>query len=364
VSELGVDGFRFDLASVLGRAGDGFSREHALFREIRAAPALKDVKLIAEPWDLGPGGYQLGGFPADWAEWNDQYRDTVRRFWRQDPGVAPDLARRVHGSSDIFEAGGRGPWASINFVASHDGFTTADVVSFAERHNEANGEGNRDGHVQNYSQNFGVEGGTENPEIIALRRRERLNMLMTLLLSHGTPMLLAGDEFGNSQQGNNNAYAQDNETGWLDWSGLAADPDFHRTATEIIHLRRNTALLREDRYRHGSSANRFGWRDIEWLRPDGDSIGHGEWPDTASMSILLASTLAAPPDGVHAVALALNRELRELEFMLPHPGDLGHWQTVAATGEATTIAPSRWRLAPLSALCCRLRLGAADGSTN
>jgi glycogen operon protein len=221
---MGIDGFRFDLATILGRRSHEFSKGHPLLLDISNDARLADAKLIAEPWDPGPGGYQLGNFPPRWAEWNDNYRDGVRQFWRGDHGKSGVLARRLHGSSDIFEASGRGPTTSINFVTAHDGFTLLDSVSYVNRHNEANGEGNRDGHAHNYSCNYGIEGESSDPDVLMLRRRHRLNLLATLLMSQGTPMLLAGDEFGNSQKGNNNAYAQDNETGWIDWSGLDDDP--------------------------------------------------------------------------------------------------------------------------------------------
>ncbi|MEO0998233.1 MAG: glycogen debranching protein GlgX, partial [Pseudomonadota bacterium] len=249
--DMGVDGFRFDLATVLGRGTDGFRRDHTLFAAIDAEPALAGVKLIAEPWDVGPGGYQLGNFPERWGEWNDNYRDTVRRYWRGDPGLAAPLAQRLHGSADLFADAGKPPQASVNFVTSHDGFTLNDLVSYRERHNQANGEDNRDGHAENYSDNHGVEGPSDDPNVTAIRRRQRLNMLATLLLSHGTPMLLAGDEFGNTQHGNNNAYAQDNETGWVDWHGAADDPAFVDAVAALIRLRRDSGLFRSKRFADG-----------------------------------------------------------------------------------------------------------------
>jgi len=216
--DMGVDGFRFDLCSILGRTTNGFDPQHAFFERIGNEPMLRDVKLIAEPWDLGPGGYQLGNFPSRWSEWNDQYRDAVRRFWRGDDSQTSEFARRLHGSADIFEQRGRSPRASVNYITSHDGLTLLDLVCYEQRHNENNGEDNRDGHHHNFGCNYGVEGVTSDEKINQLRRRQRLNMLASLLLSQGTPMLLGGDEFGNSQHGNNNAYAQDNEIGWIDWT--------------------------------------------------------------------------------------------------------------------------------------------------
>jgi isoamylase len=327
VTEFGIDGFRFDLATVLGRTAAGFSREHPLFEQIRQAQALRDIKLIAEPWDLGPGGYRIGNFPADWAEWNDQYRDTVRRFWGREPWQAPALARRVHGSSDIFEAGGRGPWASINFVASHDGFTTADLVSYAERHNDANGEGNRDGHAHNFSENHGVEGETTDSAILAVRRRHCLNLLATLLLSQGTPMLLAGDEFGNSQSGNNNAYAQDNAIGWVDWSGLERDREFFAEVCRIARIRRELPLLRQAVYRHSEPSKATGCANVEWFNVDGGTIDEAHWPSIQALGLLLSrpDDAVVTQDRSLAVCLLFNAGDDDLEFALPVIAARGEW---------------------------------------
>ena len=217
--EMQVDGFRFDLATILGREPYGFDEGGGFLDTCRQDPVLNNVKLIAEPWDCGPGGYQVGGFPPGWAEWNDRFRDDVRAYWKGDGGLLPDLAARVSGSADKFNKRGRKPWASVNFLTAHDGFTLHDTVSYNDKHNEANGEGNRDGHSHNLSYNYGVEGPTDDPEIRAVRLRQMRNMLATLFLSRGTPMLLAGDEFARTQKGNNNAYCQDNEVSWLDWGG-------------------------------------------------------------------------------------------------------------------------------------------------
>ena len=246
--EMRVDGFRFDLAPVLGRHNHGYSREHPLIELITEDEVLYDALLIAEPWDPGPGGYQLGNFPMRWSEWNDRFRDDVRRFWRGDADIETSLVQRLQGSPDIFAANDRPPISSVNFVASHDGFTLADVVSYEHRRNEANGEDNRDGHAHNYSSNHGTEGPTDNAEISATRRRQRLNMLATLLMSRGMPMLLAGDEFGQTQLGNNNAYAQDNETAWLDWSLLDDDPGFVEAVRDLVRLRSELPGLRQPAY--------------------------------------------------------------------------------------------------------------------
>jgi glycogen operon protein len=329
VCEFGIDGFRFDLATILGRKPHGFSDQHPLFADIAADAVLKDVKLIAEPWDVGPGGYQLGAFPKPWAEWNDRYRDALRQFWRRDPGVAPEFARRVHGSADVFEPSQRGPAASVNFVASHDGFTVADVVSYVERHNEANGEHNRDGHAHNFSSNHGVEGPTANPAIKDARRRHRLNLLATLLFSQGTPMLLGGDEFGNSQSGNNNAYAQDNDIGWLDWRGLQDDPAFFDEVCMLARVRRELPLLRQLSYRHGDFCTSTGRADIEWFGVLGLPIAEHEWSEVSALGVLLSrpDQSVAADDSVLAVSLLYNASDAVCEFRLPQIQAAGHWRS-------------------------------------
>src|SRR5579862_4028388 len=231
VTVMHIDGFRFDLATTLGRGPNGFDPNGSFLATLMQDPVLSTVKLIAEPWDLGLGGYQLGHFPPGWSEWNDRYRDTIRRFWRGDGGVIGDVAARLAGSADIFGHDGRHASASTNFVTAHDGFVLQDLVSYNTKHNEANGEENHDGADENLSSNCGVEGPSDDPAIIECRNRQRRNFLATLLLSQGVPMLLAGDEVGNSQQGNNNAYCQDNEIGWVDWSGLGVED---RDLTEFI----------------------------------------------------------------------------------------------------------------------------------
>ena len=285
---MGIDGFRFDLATILGRRNHGFSKGHPLLLDISNDIRLADAKLIAEPWDPGPGGYQLGNFPPRWAEWNDNYRDGVRQFWRGDHGKSGVLARRLHGSSDIFEASGRGPTTSVNFVTAHDGFTLLDSVSYVNRHNEANGDDNRDGHAHNYSCNYGIEGESSDSDVNMLRRRHRLNLLATLLMSQGTPMLLAGDEFGNSQQGNNNAYAQDNETGWIDWSGLDDDPQFTEQVRELVLLRRETPLLRLPEYVHGSLSLTEGSIRIDWINQDGHKKQEPEWAHSRAFTKVIS----------------------------------------------------------------------------
>ncbi len=334
-TEMGVDGFRFDLATVLGRGAEGFDRQHPFFLELQQDPVLSGVKLIAEPWDVGPGGYQLGGFPPGWAEWNDRYRDAVRRAWRGDKGGLEGFAGGLLGSAEIFEAEGRKPWASVNYVASHDGFTVQDLVSYEVRSNEANGEDNRDGHEHNCSCNYGVEGPTDDAGIRAVRRRQRLNLLASVLFSQGTPMLLAGDEFGNSQGGNNNAYAQDNETGWLDWSGLAGDPEFQAQVQALVRLRREVGLFRQEAHRHGRTENPAGWSDVEWLDADGKRLEDAAWGDAQALSVLLCDTREGrfDEDEVQAAAVLLNVSESEVELVLPRMADTGAWHCVFASRE-------------------------------
>jgi len=366
-SIMGVDGFRFDLAPVLGRSHLGFDESHELLRTINDDPQLSAAKLIAEPWDPGPGGYQLGSFPSRWAEWNDRYRDRVRCFWRGDEDQLSKLARRLHGSSDIFESSGRPPQASINFVTSHDGFTLRDLVSYESRHNEANGENNRDGHAHNFSSNHGVEGETSDPEINQLRRRQRLNMLATLLLSKGTPMLLAGDEFGNSQSGNNNAYAQDNVTGWLDWTGISEDPGFLQQVKALIRLRTGLPHTKRLTWPHGSDLNGDGFRDIEWLHPDGKRMRSEQWHNGHALTLFFPEMEDCRPQGwqqskpgLVAVAIMLNASDEPQEFFLPDIEHAGAWKLVFHSEDTTPppVSPAAWRLLARSSACA---LFMADG---
>jgi glycogen operon protein len=317
--EMGVDGFRFDLAPVLGRTAQGYLKQHPLLDRISGNPGLAGAKLIAEPWDPGPGGYQLGRFPAEWAEWNDRFRDTVRRFWRGDTHQSSEFARRIHGSADLFEPSGRNPTASINLVTSHDGFTLRDLVSYEHRNNIANAENNRDGHAHNFSSNHGVEGETGDPGVNALRRQQRLNLLGTLFFSHGTPMLLAGDEFGNGQGGNNNAYAQDNGTGWVDWDRQDDDPEFTDQVRKLVRLRRKLPLLRQARYIHGRMPTDRGWCDIDWLRPDGRPMAEHDWSVGKRLTLLFSCHDDQKDSSpvVEAVAILFNAAARRAVFRLP-----------------------------------------------
>jgi len=358
--DMGVDGFRFDLAPVLGRTPLGFDPSHPLLRSITEDPRLGGAKLIAEPWDPGPGGYQLGRFPPRWAEWNDRYRDSVRRFWRGDEGQLSTIAKGLHGSADIFEISNRPPQASINFVTSHDGFTLRDLVSYDRRHNEANGEGNRDGHAHNYSSNHGFEGETRKAKINQLRRRQRLNMLATLLLSKGTPMLLAGDELGNSQSGNNNAYAQDNETGWLDWSGLTTDPNFLQQVRHLVRLRGEMPHTRRHTWPHGYDHDGDGLRDIEWLHPGGGRMEVDHWHNDFALTLFFPEMEESRPtgepsprEGLVAVAIMLNASAVAREFDLPKMPLPGAWELVfhSAETEPSKTGPSIWHLLSRSMGC-------------
>ena len=280
VTEMHIDGFRFDLATILGREPHGFDEGGGFLDSCRQDPVLNSVKLIAEPWDLGPGGYQVGAFPPGWAEWNDRFRDTVRSYWRGDDGKVGDLASRLSGSADLFNKRGRKPWASVNFVTAHDGFTLNDLVSYNDKHNEANGENNRDGTNNNLSFNHGVEGPTDDPAIRAVRERQKRNMLATLLLSHGTPMMLAGDEFGHTQRGNNNAYCQDNEISWLEWPDISDDghalTSFVRKLTFLRHV---FPILRRGRFLSAQWNEETQVKDVTWINADGSEMSQKQWQD-------------------------------------------------------------------------------------
>jgi len=280
VVDMHVDGFRFDLCTAPAREAHGFDPGSGFLDAVRQDPVLSRVKLIAEPWDVGPDGYQLGNFGPGWSEWNDRFRDSARRFWRGDEGVLPELAARLAGSADLFDRRARRPSSSINFVTAHDGFTLADLVSYEHKHNEANGEANSDGHNENYSVNYGAEGPIDDVAVTALRRRHRRNLLATLLFSQGTPMLLAGDEFGHGQKGNNNAYCQDNEISWLDWAGIGpTEQETIAFVRRLIALRRQYPVIRWPRFLHGHHRSPEGVKDITWLSPAGAEMTPEQWQD-------------------------------------------------------------------------------------
>jgi isoamylase len=277
VLEMHVDGFRFDLASTLAREQHHVTRLSSFFDAIHQDPVLSTVKLIAEPWDVGEGGYQTGNFPILWAEWNDKYRDTVRKYWRGDPGTMAELAYRLTGSSDLYQDDGRHPYASINFVAAHDGFTLHDLVTYNEKHNDANGEENRDGHDNNLSYNYGAEGETGNAAIVETRERQKRNFLATLFFSQGVSMLCAGDEIGRTQKGNNNAYAQDNEISWLDWTPDERRADLLDFTRYIIALQRRHPVFRRKRFFQGRHIRGSDVQDLTWLGPGGGEMTDEEW---------------------------------------------------------------------------------------
>jgi len=315
-----VDGFRFDLGVTLGREPTGFAANSGFFDALMQDPLLSTLKLIAEPWDIGPGGYQLGGFPPGFGEWNDRFRDTTRRFWRGDAGQRADLAGRLAGSADIFNHRRRRPWASVNFIAAHDGFTLQDVVSYEHRHNEANGDNNADGHSENYSANWGAEGPTSDVSILELRERAARAMLTTVLLAQGTPMLLSGDEFGQTQGGNNNAYCQDNETSWLDWNKLGEDGPrtLFAFVQRLIALRKAHPVLRSPRFLDGDREISAGIREIEWFDQDGVPMTAPAWQDAEGRTLALRRAAVAAGH-VDLVLLLLNGGPDEAEFVLPPP---------------------------------------------
>jgi glycogen operon protein len=315
-----IDGFRFDLGATLGREGAGFDPGSGFFDAILQDPVLSRLKLISEPWDIGPGGYQLGNHPPGFAEWNDKFRDGVRRFWRGDAGQRADFAARLAGSADVFDRRWRKPWASINYAASHDGFSLQDVVSYAERHNEANGENGNDGHAENLSANWGVEGPTDDPAILDVRERVKRALLATVMFAQGTPMLLAGDEFGRTQQGNNNAYCQDNEISWVDWKGAAtpAGQSLIAYVGRLAALRREFEALQAGRYMHGREVAP-GIPDIAWFDERGDALSDDAWQNPEARALAVRRASAGPNGRPDAVLLFVNAGHDPIQFRFPQP---------------------------------------------
>lgn len=304
VEDCHIDGFRFDLATVLGREAQGFDPGAGFFDAILQDPVLAKVKLIAEPWDIGPGGYQLGAYPQPFAEWNDRFRDGVRRFWKGDPGQAPELSRRLLGSAEKFDHSRRAATSSVNYIAAHDGFTLQDVVTYSIKRNFANGEDDRDGHDDNHSDNMGVEGPSDDPMVIKARNLRKRNLLTTLLLSQGTPMVLAGDELGHSQGGNNNAYAQDNETSWIKW--VSQDTDLTAFVSRLVALRKAYPVLRQARFLH-SQLRPDGLRDVIWRRADGAEPFPGDWHDAGFRCLGVEIRMAAEgPEADDAILIFVN----------------------------------------------------------
>ena len=339
VRDCHVDGFRFDLASSLGREAYGFDAGCGLFDAIRQDPVLAGVKLIAEPWDLGPGGYQLGGYPQPFAEWNDKFRDGVRRFWRGDAGMTPDLAKRILGSADSFDHHGRAATSSVNFLTAHDGFTLQDLVSFTVKRNLANGEDNRDGHSENHSDNMGVEGPTDDPVVTAARSLRKRNLMATLMLSQGLPMILAGDELGHTQAGNNNAYAQDNATTWIDWT--AQDPVMTGFVARLAALRRAHPVLRQRRFLH-AAARSDGYLDVIWRRADGQVPDAGQWQDPAFRCLGVELRMSAGGGGGSDMILAVFNAGPAVALTLPYTqADTPPNQRRTWTMELDTTNPDR-----------------------
>jgi isoamylase len=346
VQEMHIDGFRFDLASTLARGLYDVDRLSAFFDIIHQDPMLSGVKLIAEPWDIGPGGYQVGNFPVRWCEWNGRYRDTVRDYWRGQGGTIGELASRFTGSSDLYEDDGRRPYASVNFVTAHDGFTLRDLVSYNEKHNEANGEDNNDGDSHNRSWNGGAEGDTDDPAINALRRRQQRNLLTTLLLSQGIPMLLGGDEIGRTQRGNNNAYCQDNPTSWFDWEHV--DRDLLAFTSRLIHLQAAHPVFRRRGWFKGRPVRGTGVGDIAWFRPDGMEMSEQDWQEehARSFAVFLNGDALREVDetgqsiGDDSFMLLFNAHHEPLPFTLPPAAFGTNWRTIIDTEEPETSRPT------------------------
>jgi glycogen operon protein len=332
-TEMRVDGFRFDLAPILGRDPSGFNRAAPFFAAVRADPQLAYLKMIAEPWDVGAGGYQLGHFPSGWSEWNDRYRDTVRAFWRGDRPLLGHFVERFAGSSDLFRSGGRKPTASINYAAAHDGFTLHDTVAYAQRHNEANLEGNRDGHSHNLSANYGAEGPTDDPQILRLRARQMRNLLATVFLSQGVPMLLAGDEFGRTQSGNNNAYCQDNEINWLDWTLPHRNAALVEFVRRLIDLRKSRLWLRRDTFLKGTRRGAHA-KDVTWLHPSGREMAESDWNDSSLRSIAVQMNgVPARASGSGDLLVVFNAHDAHLEMTLPAAPPGSAWAVLFDTSQ-------------------------------
>jgi isoamylase len=337
VSDMHVDGFRFDLGTILARETHGFDMSGGFLDACRQDPVLSAVKLIAEPWDIGPGGYQVGQFPPGWAEWNDKFRDEVREFWKGDEGLVPSMAARLAASADLFNKRGRKPWSTVNFITAHDGFTLRDTVSYNEKHNEANGEDGRDGHSHNRSWNHGVEGETDDAEINTLRQRQMRNFLATLLLSQGTPMLLAGDEFGRTQGGNNNAYCQDDEISWVNWDLADWQRDQAAFVSRLTRLREQYPILRRSRFLTGEEIPDLGVKDVTWVNASGAEMRSDDWGDGNMKCFGMLIDGRAQPTGIRrrgqevTLLLVLNAHHDLVHFTLPNCTDGAGWSMVFDT---------------------------------
>lgn len=340
ILEMHVDGFRFDLASTLARELHDVDKLSSFFDVIHQDPVISQVKLIAEPWDVGEGGYQVGNFPVLWTEWNGKYRDVVRRFWKGDMGAHAELANRLTGSSDLYQDDGRRPNASINFVTAHDGFTLADLVSYDRKHNDANGEGNRDGADDNNSWNHGREGRTRDPVIVELRERQKRNFLATLFFSQGVPMLCGGDEIGRSQRGNNNAYCQDNELSWYDWRIAGRRAALLTFTRKLIALRRRHPNLRRRKFFQGRPIRGSGVKDITWLRLDGQEMTDADWAAgwQRSFGLRLGHELGEVDEAGKLIQddillIALNAHHEALDMVLPTAKQDERWELVVDTDQ-------------------------------
>jgi len=338
--EMHVDGFRFDLATILGRYHDGFNERHSFLVACRQDPLLRQVKMIAEPWDCGPGGYQVGGFPPGWAEWNDRFRDTVRAFWKGDDGQLADFAGRMTASGELFNQRGRRPYASVNFITAHDGFTLHDLVSYNDKHNEANDEDNQDGSNNNLSWNHGVEGPTDDPEINNLRLRQMRNFFATLLLAQGTPMIVAGDEFARTQHGNNNAYCQDSEIGWVNWDLDQDGKSLLMFVKRLIKLRMNYPILRRGRFLVGHYNEALGVKDVTWLAADGSEMTIEQWEDAQGRSLGMLLDGRAQVSGVQragadaTLLIVVNAHHDGVDFTLPEVPQGTGWRRILDTFDA------------------------------
>jgi isoamylase len=373
VQEMHVDGFRFDLASALARELHAVDKLGAFFDIIHQDPVVSQVKLIAEPWDLGEGGYQVGNFPTKWTEWNGKYRDTVRRFWRGDGGVLSELATRLSGSSDLYEQSGRRPYASINFVTSHDGFTLLDLVSYNEKHNEANGEGNADGENHNLSWNCGVEGPTSDRRVIELRERQRRNLMATLLLSVGVPMISGGDEMGRTQGGNNNAYCQDNETSWTNWELAPSDRDFLDFTRRLIRIWKENPVLRRRKFFQGRRIRGAEVQDIAWLDASGREMTDHMWnaQEVRRLGVRLNGDAIyeinerGEPIVGDTLILLLNADKEPVSFVLPSRTPEERWETLIDTADPWLLsrrlrAGDRYQLQARSMVVLRLNCRKED----
>jgi glycogen operon protein len=362
VQEMHVDGFRFDLATTLARETHGYDPGAGFLDAVLQDPVLSRVKMIAEPWDIGFGGYQVGNYPPGWAEWNDRFRDTARRFWRGDTHVIGELAGRLTGSSDLFQRGGRRPWSSINFVTAHDGFTLNDLVSYERKHNDANSENNRDGTDNNLSWNCGVEGPSDDAKIRALREQLKRNVLATLLLAQGTPMLTAGDEFGRTQNGNNNAYCQDNEVSWVNWEARTSDDHaLTQFVSLLLQLRRKHPVFRRSKFLTGKPVGDTGIKDVMWLTADGREMNTADWTSAHSRTLGALLFAAKQPTTTSVeddlFVLLMNADPAARSFMLPAPKLHSRWRLIFDTARpehADEALHPAGKPYPLSARSCVL----------